>query len=77
MPERFHSSVYNPATTARMRNAFDVAWLKCRPSRVDEAATRTRLASAIIDQIGAGERSRDRIVAGALAALADARNMQT
>jgi hypothetical protein len=74
MPERFNSNVYNPLTAALMKNAFEIAWLKCRPSRVDEAMTRTLLASAIIDQVDAGEITRDRIVAGALATLAVARN---
>jgi hypothetical protein len=76
MPERFKSHVYDPLTAALMKNAFDAAWLKSRPSRVDEEQIRTLLASAIIDQIDAGERSRDRVVAGALATLTVARNIQ-
>jgi len=75
MPERFESNVFDPATTALMKAALEIALLKNNPSRTDEARTRTLLASAIFDQVNAGERVRQRIVDKALATLAVARNI--
>jgi hypothetical protein len=75
MPERFESNVFNPATTSLMKAALEAALLKVRPSRTDEAKTRNLLASAIIDQVNAGEWNVEQIVANALAALPAARNI--
>jgi hypothetical protein len=75
MPERFESNVFDPTTAAMMKAAFELALLKSKPSRADDAKTRTLLASAIIDQINAGERNRGKIVDNALATLAVARNI--
>lgn len=55
MPERFESNVFDPATTALMKSALEAAMLKRKTSRADEQETRTLLASAIIDQVNAGE----------------------
>jgi hypothetical protein len=75
MPQRFESNVFDPATTSMMRAALELALLKSKPSRADEAKTRTLLASAIIDQVNAGERVRQKIVDQALATLAVAQNI--
>ena len=75
MPERFESNVFDPVTTALMKAALEIAVLKARPSRADEAKTRSLLASAIIDQVNAGEWKRDKIIANALAILANAQNI--
>jgi hypothetical protein len=75
MPDRFESNVFDPATTALMKAALEIALLKRKPSRADEAKTRTLLASAIIDQVNAGERNRETIVDKAIATLAVARNI--
>jgi hypothetical protein len=75
MPERFESNVFDPVTTAKMKAALELALLKRKPSRADEAETRKLLASAIIDEVNAGERNRDKIVDKALATLAVAQNI--
>jgi hypothetical protein len=75
MPNRFESNVFDPATAALMRAALELALRKRKPSRADEAMTRTLLASAIIDQANAGERVRQKIVEQALATLAMAQNI--
>jgi hypothetical protein len=49
--------------------------LKQKPSRADEVHIRKLLESAIIDQVSAGERNRQRIVDMALATLAVAQNI--
>jgi hypothetical protein len=74
MPERFESNVFDPATTALMTAALEIAVIKTKPSRADEAKTRSLLASAIIDQVNAGEWKRDKIIANAIATLAVAQN---
>jgi hypothetical protein len=74
MPERFESNVFDPATTALMKAALEIAVIKTKPSRADEAKTRSLLASAIINQVNAGEWKRDKIIANALATLAVAQN---
>jgi uncharacterized membrane protein YccC len=75
LPERFESNVFDRATAAMMKAALELALLKRKPSRADEAKTRTLLASAIIDQVNAGERVRQKIVDQALATLAASRNI--
>jgi hypothetical protein len=75
MPERFESNVFDPATTSLMKGALEAALLKIKPSRTDEAKTRNLLASAIIDQVDAGEWNREKIVANALAATPVAPNI--
>jgi hypothetical protein len=75
MPERFESNVFDPATASLMKTALEAALLKCKPSRADEAKTRTLLASAIIDEVNAGAWNREKIVASALATLAVTQNI--
>jgi hypothetical protein len=75
MPERFESNVFDPATTALMKSALEAALLKRKPSRADEEETRTLLASAVIDQVNAGEWNLERIVDKAVATLAVAQNI--
>jgi hypothetical protein len=75
MPERFESQAYRPETTKLMKEAFEEAWSKIRKDENDKELMRKLLASAILDQVNAGARERDRIVAGAVATLAVARNM--
>jgi hypothetical protein len=75
VPERFESNVFDPAKTSLMKAALEAALLKCKPSRADEAKTRTLLASAIIDQVNAGAWNREKIIASALATLAVAQNI--
>jgi hypothetical protein len=55
MPERFESNVFDPVTTSLMKSALEAALLKCKSSRADGKQMRTLLASAIIDQVNAGE----------------------
>jgi hypothetical protein len=69
MPERLESAVYGPATTKLMKDAFEAAWRKARLIDQDKELTRRQLASAIIDQVDAGVRDRDRIVTAVLATL--------
>jgi hypothetical protein len=75
MPERFEANVFDPVTIALMKSALEAAILKCKPSRVDEKETRTLLASAIIDQVNAGEWNRERVIDKALATLLVAQNI--
>jgi hypothetical protein len=75
MPDRFESDVFDPVTTALMKAALEVALLKRKPSRTEEAETKKLLASAIIDQVNTGERNRQKIVDVALATLAVAENL--
>jgi hypothetical protein len=74
LPERFDSNVFDPVTSPLMKAALELALLKSKPSRADEAKTRTLLASAIIE-INAGERVRQKIVDNALTTLTVARNI--
>jgi hypothetical protein len=75
MPERFESRAYSPETTRLMKDAFDEARLKIRIIEEDEELTRKLLASAILDQINAGVRDHEKIVAAAVATMAVARNV--
>jgi hypothetical protein len=75
MPERFESRAYSPETTKLMKDAFDEASLKIRLIEEDAVLTRKLLASAILDQINAGIRDHDKIVATAVATLAVAQNV--
>jgi hypothetical protein len=75
MPKRFESNVFDPATTALMKSALEAAMLKRKTSRADEQETRTLLASAIIDQVNAGEWRLEGIVDKALATFAVAQNI--
>jgi len=75
MPERFESQAYRPEITKLMKEAFEEAWLKIKRNEKDVELTRKLVASAILDQVNAGVRERDRIVAGAVAILAVARNL--
>lgn len=75
MPGRFESQAYRPETTKLMKEAFEEAWSKIKRDDEDEALARKLVASAILDQVNAGVQDRDRIVAGAVATLAVARNM--
>jgi hypothetical protein len=75
MPERFEGEAYAPETTKLMKDAFDEAWPKIRRPGEDLALTQKLLASAILDQVNAGVRDREKIAAVALATLAVARNV--
>lgn len=75
MPERFKSLVYQPETTRLMKVAFDKAWLSADTIENNATLTRKLLASAIVDEINAGVRDCDTIVARALATLTVARNL--
>lgn len=75
MPERFESASYSPERTKIMKCAFDDAWRQTELIEQDFELTRKLLASAIIDQVDAGLQDSGRIVAGALATLAVARNL--
>jgi hypothetical protein len=75
MPERFESEVYEPETTKLMRDAFAEARLRVKAVENDSALTYKLLASAIVDQVNAGVRDRDTIVARAVATLTVARNL--
>jgi hypothetical protein len=75
MPERFHSHVYDSETTKLMREAFEEASRKATNVDPNSKQTRQLLASAVIDQINAGARDRDKIAAFAVAAVAAARNL--
>ncbi len=77
MPERFEAQVYQPETTKLMKEAFDEAWLSVKPIDHDSALTSKLLASAIVDQINAGVRDRETIVARALATVTVARNLSS
>jgi hypothetical protein len=74
MPELFESNAFDPATTAIMRSALEVALLKCRPSRADEERAQRVLASAIVDLVNDGEWKLGDIVDKALSAYSRARN---
>jgi len=75
MPERFEAQVYQPETTKLMRVAFDAAWLSADTIENNATLTRKLLASAIVDEINAGVRDCETIVARALATLTVARNL--
>ena len=75
MPERFEAQVYQPETTKLMRVAFDEAWLSADTIENNATLTRKLLASAIVDEVNAGVRDRETIVARALATLMVARNL--
>ena len=75
MPERFESQAYRPEVTKLMKEAFEEAWSKIKRDEKDVELTRKLVASAILDQINAGVQDQDRIVAGAVATLAVARNL--
>jgi hypothetical protein len=74
MPERFESNVFDPVTTSLMKSALEAALLKCKSSRADGKQMRTLLASAIIDQVNAGEWNLQRLVDKAVATLVVAQN---
>jgi hypothetical protein len=74
MPQRFESQIYNAETTHLMKDAFEAARHKVKLIENDLQLTHQLLASAIIDQVNAGTRDLDRLVAGAIATLAVARN---
>ena len=75
MPERFESQAYRPEITKLMKEAFEEAWSKIKWDEKDVELTRKLVASAILDQVNAGVQDQDRIVAGAVATLAVARNL--
>jgi len=75
MPERFESQAYRPEITKLMKEAFEEAWVKIKRDEKDVELIRKLVASAILDQVNAGVQERDRIVAGAVATLAVARNL--
>jgi hypothetical protein len=75
MPERFDSDVYPPEVAKLMKEAFEAAWPKVALIGKNRELTRQLLASAIIDEVNAGMQDRDRIVAGAMAAMAVAQNV--
>jgi hypothetical protein len=72
---RFDPNEFDPLTLAMMSAALELAMLRQRPSRADEEKIRKLLESAIIDQVKAGERNRQRLVDMALATLAVAQNI--
>jgi len=74
MPQRFESQIYSVETTRLMKDAFEAARHKVKLIENDLQLTHQLLASAIIDQVNAGTRHPDRLVAGAIATLAVARN---
>jgi hypothetical protein len=76
MPERFEAGTYDPETNELMKDAFEAALPKVKIVDHDIGLTRTLLASAILDQVNAGVRDREAIVAGAVATLLVAQNVQ-
>jgi hypothetical protein len=74
MPHRFDSQVYTAETTRLMKDAFEAARQKVKLVENDLALTHQLLASAIIDQVNAGARDPETVVAGAIATMAVARN---
>ncbi len=74
MPQRFESQVYTAETTRLMKDAFEAGRHNVKLVENDLALTHQLLASAIIDQVNAGVRDVDAIVAGAVATMAAARN---
>jgi hypothetical protein len=75
MPERFESQAYSPETIKLMKDAFGEARLTIRIIEEDAELTQKLLASAILDQVNAGVREREKIVAAAVATLAVAGNV--
>ena len=73
--EQRYASAFRIECIRPCKAALEIALLRRKPSRADEAKTRTLLASAIIDEVNAGERYRDKIVDKALATLAVAQNI--
>ena len=75
MPELSDPNVYTTDTTKLMKDAFNEAWFRVK--LVDQSRERTRrlLARAIIDEINAGIRDRDKIIADAVATVALTRNV--
>jgi hypothetical protein len=72
---RFDPNEFDPLMIATMSAALELAMLKVRPSRADEVKIKRLLESAIIDQVNAGKRNRQRLVEMALATLAVAQNI--
>ncbi len=74
MPQRFESQVYTAETSRLMKDAFEAALQKVKLVENNPQLTHQLLASAIIDQVNAGVRDLQTIVAGAVATMAVARN---
>jgi len=72
---RYDPNEFDPLTLAMMGAALELAMLRQKPSRADEDKIRKLLESAIIDQVKAGERNRQRLVDMAIATLAVAQNI--
>jgi hypothetical protein len=72
LPERFESKVYPPELAKLMKDAFAAAWPKVGLIGKNRELTRQLLASAIIDQVDAGERNPIEIAAAAVVVLASA-----
>jgi hypothetical protein len=73
MPQRFESQFYTAETTRLMKDAFEAARRKVELVENNPGLTDQLLASAIIDQVNAGVRELETIVAGAVATMAVAR----
>jgi hypothetical protein len=73
MPDRFESNVFSAELTALMTDAFNQAWSQAELIDRDEGLMRRMLATAIIDEVKAGIRDRDEIVAAVVSVVAAAR----
>ena len=69
MRDRFRSGEYGPDLLDLMTGALEAAWDQVTASPRDASLARLVLASAILDNVDAGVRAHEKLVAGALAAL--------
>jgi hypothetical protein len=73
MPDRFESSIFSAELTDLMKDAFNEAWSQADLIDRDRELMRHMLATAIIDEVKAGIRDRDEIVAAVVSVVAAAR----
>jgi hypothetical protein len=69
MPDRFESNVFSAELTALMTGAFNQAWSQAELVDRDEGLTCRMLATAIIDEVKAGIRDREEIVAAVVSVV--------
>ena len=72
MLSRFASGEYGPDLVALMTEALEIAWRQVANPPPDTELARLIMAGAILEQVDAGVRKRDELIAGAAKALAAA-----
>jgi len=75
MSKRFDSGVFGPELAKLMKEAFENAWAKVDVALGDSEAASHHIAGAIVEMVGAGTRDSKQLTAGALVALAAAKDI--